>query len=127
GAARPTVPNPCALITTADAAAAIGAQPSGQPMSVAQPFGIMLCTYTAPGQGSLGIAVGPADTLRNGASVTPSPVAGLGDEAIWSPPATLFVRHASTGIELDLSRYAGDDATTKQAAIALARAALTRV
>lgn len=125
--AAPALADPCRLITQADAATAIGAPPSGQPKSVAQPFGIKLCTYTATGQGSLGIAIGPADIVRNGASVAPTPVPGLGDEAIWSAPATLYVRHGKTGIEVDLSRYNGNNTTTKQAAITLARTALTRL
>lgn len=99
--------DPCELITTADAEAAIGAPAESERPPEANNDWMATCRYVAPrGQGvavlvvtvglqSAGAAFDNARRMEE-AGVPTEPVSGVGDEALWAPDlTTLHVRSDS--------------------------------
>ena len=123
--AAKAAPNPCSLVTAADASAALG---SSAPTGLHQPAGLFDACIYAAGAKSVVILVRSIDqaTFDASAKANPggaTPVTGVGSDA-YNASQTLLVWQAGTEIGIQVQAGSGDTLTTEKR---LASAAVARL
>ena len=134
--AASTAPAACDVLTQADAARALGRDVQKME-SGGGPAGLDMCQYGYQGErmmdmGQATLTVQPVDlaSLKEGVvgqGYSVEPVAGLGDEAFWSPEAGLYVGKGQRSAIYLVGVGGSDPAADKQRAIDLAKATVARL
>lgn len=129
-------PAACDVLTQADAAKALGRDVQRME-SEGGPAGLDMCQYGYQGEGMMDmgqatVTVQPVDLASLKAGVVGQgfavePVAGLGDEAFWSPEAGLYVGKGQRSAIYLVGVGGSDPAADRQRAIDLAKATVARL